>query len=54
MEHIYSLYSVVNKRKLDSQSTFACLVDAKKAFDTVNRDCLWYKLLMMGMGCSMQ
>ena len=24
IEHIYSLYSVVNKRKLDRQSTFAC------------------------------
>ena len=53
MEHIYSLYSVVNKRKLDRQFTYACFVDAKKAFDTVNRDCLWYKLLMMGIGGKM-
>ena len=30
MEHIYSLYSVVYKRKLDRQSTFACFVDAKR------------------------
>ena len=41
-EHIYSLYSVINKRKLGRQSTFACFVDAKKAFDTIYRDCLWY------------
>ena len=27
MEHIYSLYSVVNKRKVDRQSTFACFVE---------------------------
>ena len=27
----------------------ACLVDTKKAFDTVNRECLWYKLLKLGI-----
>ena len=53
MEHIYSLYSVINKRKLNKHSTFACFVDAKKAFDTVNRDCLWYKLLTMGISGKM-
>lgn len=30
-------------------STYACFVDAKKAFDTVNRDCLWYKLSTLGL-----
>ena len=35
MEHKYTLYSVINKRKLNEQSTYACFVDAKKAFDTV-------------------
>ena len=46
MEHIYSLYSVVNKRKLDRQSTFACFVDAKKMILLIGM----YKLLMMGIG----
>ena len=49
MEHIYTLYSVINKRKLNKLSTYACFVDAKKAFDTVNRQCLWYKLYAMGL-----
>lgn len=49
MEHIYSLYTVINKRKLNRLSTYVCFVDAKKAFDTVNRDCLWYKLLALGI-----
>ena len=49
MEHIYTLYSMINKRKLNKQLTYACFVDAKKAFDTVNRDCLWYKLLTLGI-----
>ena len=26
-----------------------CFVDAKKAFDTVQRDCLWYKLISFGI-----
>lgn len=53
MEHIYTLYSVINKRKLSKLSTFACFVDAKKAFDTVNRECLWYKLLTLGINGKM-
>ena len=44
MEHIYILYSVINKRKLGKLFIYASFVDAKKAFDTVNRHCLWYKL----------
>ena len=40
MEHIYSLYSVVNKRKLDSQSTFACFVDEKRLL-----------ILLIGIAC---
>ena len=30
MEHIYTLYSVINKRKLNKLSTYACFVDAKR------------------------
>ena len=48
-EHIYALYTVINKRKQQKQSTFVCFVDAKKAFDTVHRDCLWYKLMSLGI-----
>ena len=53
MEHIYTLYSVINKRKLSKLSTYACFVDAKKAFDTVNRQCLWYKLYALGLSGKM-
>ena len=49
LEHIYTLYTVINKRKLNKLSTYACFVDAKKAFDTVNRDCLWFKLAALGI-----
>ena len=49
LEHIYALYTVINKRKQQEQSTFVCFVGAKKAFDTVHRDCLWYKLMSLGI-----
>ena len=49
LEHIYPRYAVINKRKQQKQSTFVCFVDAKKAFDTVHRDCLWYKLMSPGI-----
>ena len=49
LDHIYTLYTVINNRKLDNKDTFVCFVDAKKAFDTVNRDCLWYKLMSIGI-----
>ena len=49
MEHIYTLYTVINKRKLAKLPTYSCFADAKKAFDTVNRDCLWYKLSSLGL-----
>ena len=49
LEHINALYTVINKRKHQKQSTYVCFVDAKKAFDTVQRDCLWYKLMSLGI-----
>ena len=32
---------------MQKRSTFVCFVDAKKAFDRVQRDCLWYKLMSL-------
>ena len=48
-DHIYTLYSIANNRKTMRKSTFACFIDARKAFDTVQRDCLWFKLLSLGI-----
>lgn len=49
LDHIYNLYSVINERKLSRLSTFSCFIDLEKAFDNVNRDCLWYKLQKYGI-----
>ena len=48
-DHLYTLCSIINNRKTSRKSTFGCFVDAKKAFDTVNRDLLWYKLHQIGV-----
>ena len=34
---------------MSKQSTFVCYIDALKAFDKVNRHCLWYKLMKLGV-----
>ena len=48
-EHILSLYTLVNERKISRQSTYACFIEMKKAFDTVNRGFLLYKLQRIGV-----
>ena len=49
MDHIYSLISVIKNRKLKRQQTYVCFIDAKKAFDSVHRDLLWFKLAKIGV-----
>ena len=48
-EHIHSLYSVLNDRKISRKSTYVCFVDMRKAFDTVQHNLLWYKLQKIGV-----
>ena len=48
-EHIYSLYTIINNRKLSRQSTYVSFIDFHKAFDTVNRNLLWFKLMSIGI-----
>ena len=49
LDHIYLLQSILSNRKMSKKDTFVCFIDAKKAFDTVDRDCLWFKLLKIGI-----
>ena len=48
-DHVYALYSLIHNRKLRKKETYICFVDCRKAFDTVNRDCLWFKLMLLGL-----
>ena len=48
-EHIHSLYTILNDRKISKKSTYVCFVDMRKAFDTVEHNLLWYKLQRIGV-----
>ena len=48
-KHILALHSMVNTRKLAKQSTYVSFIDLRKAFDTVDRTLLWYKLERIGL-----
>ena len=49
LDHLYVLSTIIKNRKLQKRDTFICYIDAKKAFDNVNRDMLWHKPLQIGI-----
>ena len=49
LDHIFSLSSIIRNRLLSKCSTFCCFIDMAKAFDSVNHDCLLYKLQYNGI-----
>ena len=45
-DHIFTLTSIIRNRLHVNKSTFVAFIDMQKAFDWVNKDLLWYKLLI--------
>ena len=43
------LNNVISLQKSKKKSAFVCYIDAKKAFDSINRACLWYKIQKIGI-----
>ena len=41
VDHIFSLYAMVQKYLLKHTKLYVAFVDFKKAFDSVNRNALW-------------
>ena len=40
----FSITSIVENRFIESKDTYACFIDFRKAFDSVDRPLLWRKL----------
>jgi hypothetical protein len=53
MDHIFTLFSVVQKYLYKNKKLFVAFVDFKKAFDSVNRNCLWTVLRKVGVNGKM-
>ena len=49
IDHIFVLSAILENRLGKKKETFACFVDARKAFDCVDRDLLWFRLISMGV-----
>ena len=45
-DHIFSLTTIIRNRLKMKKDIFIAFIDMQKAFDWVNRDFLWYKLLV--------
>ena len=45
IDHVYTLTSIIRNRLANKQPTYCCFIDMKKAFDWIDRDLLFYKLL---------
>ncbi len=50
-DHLFVLKSIVDKLKRSKKKLYACFVDLKKAFDTIWREALFYKLFQVGISC---
>ncbi len=48
-DHIYLLNSILHMSMSESKQVFGCFVDFRKAFDRIDRNCMWFKLLSMGV-----
>ena len=48
-DHIFTLKTLIDKAFRSTKRLYACFVDLKKAFDTVNRGALIYKLSCLGI-----
>ena len=53
IDHIFVLITVIRNRKALGKDTFLAFIDYKKAFDSVERNCLLYKLAKIGINGKM-
>ena len=49
LDHLFALTTIIRNRNRHGLSTYCCFVDFEKAFDSVNHDAFWHKLLAYGI-----
>ena len=49
-DHMLAMKTLIDKYSSAGQKLYTCFIDFSKAFDTVWRDALFYKLLKLGIG----
>ena len=49
VDHLFSLSSIVEARQLSNRSTYVAYIDFSKAYDSICREKLWYKLEKLGL-----
>ena len=47
IDHLHSLTSLIRNRKRKGQSTFVCFIDMENVFDKIDRNLLFYRLLLI-------
>ena len=50
---IFILHSIIQKVLVNKSKLYCAFIDYEKAFDTVNHDALWIKLVKSGVSCKM-
>jgi hypothetical protein len=50
---VFILHSIIQKVLSNNQSLYCAFIDYEKAFDTIVRDAMWYKLLDIGVSSKM-
>src|SRR3569833_3563097 len=49
VDHIFAVTEVLRLRRARRKETHCCFLDIRKAYDTMNRDALWKRLLDVGI-----
>ena len=53
VDHIFTLNSLVTKAFIEKKHLYCAFIDIKKAFNSIFRQGLWYKMNLLGLNCKL-